>query len=118
MKLEVTALADGALLGDRIEVASTFWRRFRGLLGRDVLARGEGLCIERCRSIHMMGMKFPLDVIFLDADNRITALRMGLQPGEWLRAPRHTVRVLELPTGTIHPARVIVGSRLLLRPVP
>jgi uncharacterized protein len=47
------------------EIAATRAERRRGLVGRDHL---EGaLVIERCRWIHTLGMRFPLDVAYLDA---------------------------------------------------
>ena len=43
-----------------VEVASTHADRVRGLLGRDGLEGG--LLLPRCRSVHTMGMRFPIDV--------------------------------------------------------
>jgi hypothetical protein len=43
-----------------VAVADRWWPRFRGLLGRDRLPEGEGLLLTPCRSIHMLGMRFPL----------------------------------------------------------
>jgi uncharacterized protein len=48
------------------DVASTRRERRRGLLGRSSI---EGaIVIEPCRWIHTIGMKFPIDVAYLDAD--------------------------------------------------
>lgn len=48
------------------EIASTSGSRRRGLLGRDGI---EGaLVIEPCHWVHTLGMRFPIDVAFLDAD--------------------------------------------------
>lgn len=41
----------------------------------------EALRIPRCRSIHTFGMRFPLDVIFLDADGR--AIRVDRDVPPW-----------------------------------
>lgn len=64
------------------EIAGTRSARRRGLLGRDNL---EGaLVIERCRSVHTLGMKFPIDVAYVDADGvvvkmmRMSRHRLGL----------------------------------------
>jgi uncharacterized membrane protein (UPF0127 family) len=48
------------------EVADTRRARRRGLLGRDGL--DGALVIERCRWIHTIGMRFPIDVAYLDSD--------------------------------------------------
>ncbi len=48
------------------EVAERRGDRRRGLLGRDGL---EGAIVLRpCRWVHTLGMRFPIDVAFLDAD--------------------------------------------------
>jgi len=48
------------------EVARTRAARARGLLGRTGI--DGALVIENCRSVHTIGMKFPIDVAYLDAD--------------------------------------------------
>ncbi len=68
-------LRDGRVLS-HLEVAATRRERRRGLLGRDGI---EGaLLIERARSVHTIGMRFPIDVAYLDADGlvlRTTTMR-------------------------------------------
>lgn len=61
-----------------LEVASTARRRARGLLGLDGI--DGALLIPKSRSVHSFGMRFDLDVAFLDADHRVlkvVALRRG-----------------------------------------
>lgn len=54
------------------EIASSGASRRRGLLSRDGV---EGaLVIERCRWVHTMGMRFPIDVAFLDADGIVVKI--------------------------------------------
>lgn len=48
-----------------VEVARGSLARARGLLGRGGLLPGEGLLIPRCRSVHTVGMRRPIDVVFL-----------------------------------------------------
>ncbi len=58
------------------EVAADRSARRRGLLGRDGV---EGaLVLEPCRWVHTVGMRFPIDVAFLDADGVVVkTTRMG-----------------------------------------
>jgi uncharacterized membrane protein (UPF0127 family) len=57
-------LRDGEVLAS-LEVATSRRDRRRGLIGRDGF---EGaLLIERARSVHTVGMRFPIDVAFCDA---------------------------------------------------
>ncbi|MEY4231169.1 MAG: hypothetical protein RLZZ362_2018, partial [Actinomycetota bacterium] len=58
------------------EVADGRHARRRGLLGRDHL--DGALVLERCRWIHTVGMRFPLDVAYLDPDGSvIKTMRMN-----------------------------------------
>ncbi|MFV0258203.1 MAG: DUF192 domain-containing protein [Acidimicrobiales bacterium] len=59
---------DGAVLAS-VEVPTTRWGRGVGLLGRDGL--DGALVIRRARSVHSFGMRFDLDVAFLDCDDRV-----------------------------------------------
>jgi uncharacterized protein len=102
--------ARGRLLGARIGVADRWWLRLRGLGGRAGLAPGEGLLLRPCRAVHMMGMKFPLDVAFLDAGNRVVARYPGLRPGARTRWHRAARDVLELPAGTLDETGTVEGD--------
>ena len=93
--------ARGRVLGVRNGVAAWWWLRRRGLSGRADLAPGEGLLLKPCRAVHMMGMKFPLDVAFLDAGNRVIARYERLAPGARTRWHRAARAALELPAGTL-----------------
>ncbi|MGH9379455.1 MAG: DUF192 domain-containing protein [Thermoanaerobaculia bacterium] len=91
----------GTLLGDHIAVADGFWTRLRGLLGRDGLEEGEGLLIAPSRGVHMFGMRFPLDVLLLDREQRVQAGFAGLAPGKATGMRKGVRYALELPSGTI-----------------
>jgi uncharacterized membrane protein (UPF0127 family) len=86
-----------ALLGHEVPVANTHRSR---VLGLALLAReraGSGLLIPRCRSVHTFGMRFPLDVLFLDAADQVIESRRGVPPARVIRCPGATA-VLELPS--------------------
>ena len=51
------------------EVADTRGARRRGLLGRDSFAGA--IVLRPCRWVHTIGMRFPIDVAFLDADGTV-----------------------------------------------
>ena len=81
----------------RVSVPQTRRERARGLLGRDGLAPGEALFLERCRSILTIGMRFAIDVAWLDPDLQVVRLRL-VRPGR-VTAP-HGRHVLELAAGS------------------
>jgi len=102
--------ARGQVLGTRIGVADWWWLRLRGLSGRSDLAPGEGLLLTPCRAVHMMGMKFPLDIAFLDAGNRVVARYERLAPGARTRWHRGARAALELPAGTLQETGTMEGD--------
>lgn len=87
-------------LAGRAEVADRFLERLRGLLGRSGLERGQALVIEPCSSVHGVGMRFAIDVLFLDAEDRVIhAMRLrrfGFSP-----MVRRARKAIELPDGTL-----------------
>jgi uncharacterized membrane protein (UPF0127 family) len=95
--LRFRGLERAALLGVEVPVARKHRTR---LLGLALLSRplaGEGLLIPNCHSVHTFGMRFSLDVLFLDDEERVLDLRRGVPPGRVLRCPR-AMAVLELPS--------------------
>lgn len=85
------------MLGFDVPVATTPLSR---LLGLALLSReraGPGLLIPRCRSIHTLGMRFPLDVLFLDGEGRVIDLRRAVPPGRFVRSSG-AMAALELPS--------------------
>lgn len=99
-------------LGDRIGLADGFWTRLRGLLGRPEPEPGEGLLITPSRGVHMLGMRYPLDVLLLDEGGTVVASYRGLPPGGRTKVHRAARHALELPTGTIDRTGTREGDEL------
>lgn len=89
-------LPRASILGFDVPAASTRASRLLGLALLSREAAGPGLLIPRCRSVHTFGMRFALDVLFLDEEGRVLELRRGVRPGRVLRC-RSARQVLELP---------------------
>lgn len=86
------------MLGREVQVAVDFRARLLGLAGLRREAAGAGLLIPRCRSVHTFGMRFALDLVFLDGDGRVLAVRREVPPRR-LAWHRRAGAVLELPAG-------------------
>src|SRR5215213_8198865 len=71
--------------------------RLLGLSHLDRAEAGAGLLIPRCAAVHTFGMRFELDVLFLDDCLRPLASRRSLPPRR-LAAHRGARAVLELPS--------------------
>ena len=82
----------------RARVASSFVARFRGLMLTASLEPGRGLLFPRTSSVHTHFMRYPLDVVFLDADGRVASIRRELRPWRFASC-RGSSSVLELAGG-------------------
>jgi trehalose synthase len=72
--------------------------RLLGLAGLDRDRAGGGLLIPRCRAVHTFGMRFALDLVFLDRHGRALSSRRAVPPRRFA-ADRRATAVLELPSG-------------------
>jgi uncharacterized membrane protein (UPF0127 family) len=91
----------GTVLATRAGFALSRRERRRGLLGRQSMEPSEALVFPRCRQVHMIGMKFPIDVLFLNKRGTAVACVPDLQPGRlspWVRRARTAI---ELPAGVL-----------------
>jgi uncharacterized membrane protein (UPF0127 family) len=62
---------------------------------------GQGLLLPGCRSVHTFGMRFPLDLVFLDADQRVIEIRRDVRPRRIVRSSEASA-VLEMPSPSPH----------------
>lgn len=98
-------------------IADTSRLRNKGLLGRSALGAGEGLWIVPCQAVHTVGMRFSIDLLYLDRECRVLQLRRAMSP--WRVSACMAARsVLELPAGAIDSARVVPGDTLIFTPSP
>lgn len=74
--------------------------RLLGLARLDREEVGAGLLIPRCNSVHTFGMRFDLDVVFLDEEGCPRAVRCGVPPRRFA-SDRHAAAVLELPADDV-----------------
>lgn len=104
----------GTTVASRVRVADNFLARGRGLIGMPPLQAGEGLVIKPCKGVHMWFMKYPIDVVYVDREDRVVDVDENMQPWR-LGRPRPRARyVIELPAGAAGAAGVQVGDQLVL----
>ena len=94
-----------------VEAAENPWRRLRGLLGRKGLGNSDGLLLSPCAGVHTLGMRFALDLVFIDKTGSVLQCVADLRPNRMAakRGARHT---LELAAGTLAQCGLTSGDRL------
>lgn len=108
----------GVALSLKAEAARSFLKRTKGLIGRSLeeFSQGGALWIVPCDGVHTIGMRFPIDVAYLDAEGRILRLYHRLAPFRLAALNFKTKSVLELPPGILAQTNTNVGDVLEFDP--
>ena len=109
---QIQLAKNGRVIASRALMANTLRARMVGLLGRSGLSQGEALVFPRCTAIHTIGMRFAIDVIFIDRAWRVVAVRSGLVPGRLAVAAGKAWGVIEAAADVIQRAQIEVGDQL------
>ena len=79
-------------------MATTWRRRLVGLSLRGRPPPGHALLLPGCRCVHTCGMRFALDLVWLDAEGRVLGIDEGVRPWR-MRSRRDAAAVLEVAAG-------------------
>jgi uncharacterized membrane protein (UPF0127 family) len=110
-KLRIFNKTRGKVLAEHAAIADSSATRRTGLLKHTGLAPGEGLWIVPSEGVHTFGMKFTIDVAFLNKQRVVLKTRPHMAKSRislCLRA--HSV--LELPAGTLDETGTVKGDQL------
>ena len=103
----------GKIVVARLRIADGFWSRLAGLQFRRRLPSDAGVLLVPCNSVHTGFVRFPVDVVFLDRQGSVLAIRRDLRPWRLALGPRKSHAVLEVVAGS---ADVQPGEKLRLEP--
>lgn len=98
-----------------VSAADTPLARLRGLLGRIRLRSDEAVWVVPSRGIHTFGLRFRIDVIYLDSQCQVLHMIEHLGPLRIAPLRLRCASVLELPAGSIYKSGTQVGDRLLIQ---
>lgn len=104
----------GKLLLSRVRIPDSFYHKAKGLLGEKKLQDGTGMLFEQCNSIHMIGMRVPLDILFLTSDGTILKCVYDIQPWRVAVCLRAKTTI-ELPSGNIKKSGLKPGMKLEIK---
>ncbi|NLH46321.1 MAG: DUF192 domain-containing protein [Acholeplasmataceae bacterium] len=98
-------------IAEKAKIADNFFSRLKGLLGTDSLEKGAALVIRPCNSVHTIGMKYPIDVLFLDKYDKVVKIVSNLQSSKFAFCGKASY-VIELPSGTVQKSGTIGGDMI------
>ena len=104
-------------LGRRIRVINTLLDRAIGLLATRSLGAGEGVYLSPCTSIHTFFMRYPIDVLFLDAQGAVLS-EGTFQPWRISGWHAQSKGTLELAAGTLKRTGTEVGDHIEMKDLP
>jgi uncharacterized membrane protein (UPF0127 family) len=104
-----------AEVANDVQRARTLWQRLVGLLPHREILPTQGLWFDNCSSIHTMGMRTSIDVIFLDAQHRVVAIKSGVRPNRFFVAHSRARALIELGAASSPRWNIRIGDRLLLK---
>ena len=110
--MPVINLTKKTWLATKLRKADNFLTRLIGLLKRTNLGPEEALWLMPSKGIHTVGMKFPIDVVFLNKDCQVLGLISGMSQYRISGVHLRGYSVLELPSGTIRKSRTEIGDAL------
>ena len=103
-------------LGLEVTPANTIFSRLKGLIGTTKLEADEGIWVVPSRGVHSLGLLFPLDLIYLDAQYRVIHVVEDFPSFRIAPLKIRADSVLELPTHTIYSSNTQTGDQLLICP--
>jgi len=95
----------------QLQLAHTPWARLRGLLGYKTLPAGHGLWLRPCNSVHCWFMRFAIDVIYLDEQQRVLQIRAQLRPWQ-LSLCWPASSVIEMAAGECQRLNITAGDQI------
>lgn len=102
------------VLGTEVEEARGLWGSFKGLMFRNEIPDGYGLVFKPARGIHTNFMRFPIDLIYFDKQDRVIKVRPAMKPWKWDFT--NAAGVIEMNPGSAARADVQPGDQLIFEP--
>ncbi|MGZ6265844.1 MAG: DUF192 domain-containing protein [Candidatus Limnocylindrales bacterium] len=121
-RLVARNVSRGTQLAERLENGSSFWAKLMGLMGRAALPDGDGLWLPGENGIHMLFMRFPIDVVFVARPSdgglgtrRVLSVRRAVPPWRGVVWRVGGAKgVLELPVGTVDKSGTSIGDEIYI----
>ncbi len=103
---------DDVILVSEVEDASSFFRRFMGLMYRKEMAEDHGLLLTPCNEIHTFGMRFDIDTVALSKSGEVLFIDKAVPPRKARKKVKGGYQMLELNAGVCDKLGITVGDVL------
>lgn len=110
MTVKLRNLTKDIMILNDIIIAQDFFSRLKGLLGKKSLEKDQGLILRPCNSVHTVGMKFSIDVVFVNKDNKVLHIIKNMKPYKFSPIIKKASYVIETSRGTISDENLEVGD--------
>ena len=78
------------------------------------IEQGEALVIPRCRQVHTFGMRFAIDVLFIDRSGEVVRASRWLKPYRLSPPAWGSNTAIEFPAGTLALTRTETGDSIMI----
>lgn len=98
----LVSITRNKVLAQKVLYCNHFFSRMKGLLGTSKLDSQEVCWLVPCKMVHTFGMRYPIDVAFLNKSNEVIAVIENLKPNRISPLVPNAHSVLELASGIHH----------------
>lgn len=99
-----------SIIAENGKIAISFLSRLKGLMFKKELKKGEALIIKPCNSIHTFFMNFPIDVVFMNKNDKVVKVIERMKPYRISKIYFKANYVIELPVDTIKSSKTAEGD--------
>lgn len=111
--MKILNATHNTILAETVDTAEAVFSRTKGLLGKEGLQESHALLIRPCKQIHTFFMRFPIDVVFVNARGQVIKIIPDMQPFRLSGIYLNAALAVELPAGTLKKTSTQPGDSLL-----
>lgn len=101
------------MIAYKVFTADNFLQRLFGLLFKNPLNDGEALLIRGCTGIHTIGMRYSIDVVFIDESGKIISVIKDIPPWRFTPNIKGARSVIEFRSGFLRDKSLGAGDRII-----
>ncbi len=104
----------GAIIATHVRSATGPLGSLKGLMFQKELLDGHGLRFSKVTGVHTNFMRFPIDILFLDEQQRVKHIKRDMPP--WRLDFSRAAGMIELPAGTAQRHDIQITDQLRFEP--